>query len=154
MRSMSDISEDEPFGLGGRLKGGGSGGFDDGELDAEVNIMEVLVLNTRWLLGAYTGKLDGEDDEVSGEHPTPALVAVSSNGPPPPEQYGVLAVRKRTFRPTNAFAIRVIEDEKVQLDMPLVIAVQACEPTPHPFTRDTADFIPGPQKQYRVKLPI
>ena len=40
-------------------------------------------------------------------------------------QFGSTSVRARTYRPTNAFALRVIEDEKAHLDLPMIMKVQA-----------------------------
>jgi hypothetical protein len=53
------------------------------------------------------------------------LAEDSQPPPPPPQQHGSSAARARSYRPTNAFALRVIEDEKVQLDLPLILKVQA-----------------------------
>jgi hypothetical protein len=48
--------------------------------------------------------------------------------PPPGAAFGGAesAVRTRTYRSTNAFALRVLEDEKAEQDLPKIARVQAC----------------------------
>lgn len=56
--------------------------------------------------------------------------SVGSKPPPPPlgSTFGgsETAVRTRTYRSTNAFALRVLQDEKAEQDLPKIARVQAC----------------------------